>query len=419
MSTHFRSRPKRSWRRALPAVVVTAAMAAALVPGHAVAQVGTTTVVEEDQDFPSVPLPDPTRTDPEVLAVVNAAADALEYSTAVVAADPTREYPEGTVEAGLRAGLLTVPAEVRREITRSAQAMVNADVDARVAEFGQYGRNDWATHARLGFAGVFQAETLRVDRAALTARLSGQADQLATEGRAAEQQVHEEARRLGVDPSTIERVKALALDITSVKCLGETDDWSPSDEISMGGLTIGSDGVTTKISPFNVHDDFDTGEIITYGNGGKRFSTLNMSQAGVWPRYYGHSVFLAERDGFGGFSKALTNAWEQVKGYVQTAIEKLVQGVLSPYLGAAIAGAIGKVVAWLVKTFIGWLVKLFQDDLFAPQHVNVKLPSNAKFMYENPIYLGWDDSRSPTMSGWYKGHGGGHYRVNAHLEVLS
>jgi hypothetical protein len=416
MSTHFRSRPRRTWRYALPAVLVTAAVAATLVPAQAVAQVNPVTTVEEDQDFPPITTPDPTRTDPEVLAVTSAAADALEYSTAVVAADPTRVYPEDSVEAVLQAGLLTLPAAVREEATRSAQAMVNADVDTRVAEFGQYGRNDWTTHARLGLAGVFRTETLPVDRAALTARLSGQADQLAIEGRAAEQQVAEEARRLGVDPATIKRVKALALDITSVKCI-ETTDWEWfSDEIEMGGVVVGSDGATKKIAPFQVHDDFDAGEIITYGDGGKRFSTLDMSQAGVWPRYYGHSVFLSEED-LGGFANALTTAWEKVKGIVQAAIEKLVGGLLSPYLGAAIAGAIGKAVAWLINVFIGWLIKLVKDDVFAPQHVNVKLPSNAEFLYTNPVHLGWDDHRSPTMSGWYKGHGGV-YRVNAHLEVL-
>lgn len=413
MSAHLRSRPGRTWRYALPAVLVTAAVTATLVPGQAAAA-----TAAEDQDFAPVTAVDPTRTDPEVLAVTAAAADALEYSTAVVAADPTRAYPDGTVEATLRAGLLTLPPEALREATRSAQALVTADVGTRVAEFGQYGRNDWATHARLGFAGVFRAESLPVDRAALTARLSAQADQLAVEGREAEGKVAEEARRLGVDPAGIKRVKALALDISSVKCVHETWDGSADDEISMGGVTVGSDGVTTKIGPFKVHDNMDTGDIVVYDNGGRRFSTLDMTQPGVWPRVYGHSVFLAERDPFGGFSDALTKAWAQVREYVQAAIAVLVGGLLSPYLGPAIAAALGKAVAWLVNVFIGWLLKIIKDDVFAPQHVNVKLPSNAAFFYENPVHLGWTDYRSPTMSAWYKGHGGGNYRVNAHLEVI-
>ncbi|PSL51888.1 hypothetical protein B0I31_11784 [Saccharothrix carnea] len=417
MSTHFRSRPKRTWRYALPAVLVTTAVAATLVPAQAVAGVNAATRVEQAEAVLQMTTPDPTRTDPEVLAVTSAASDALEYSIAVVAADPSREYPEGSVESTLRAGLLTLPPAAQREATEAALRMVNADVEARVAEFGQYGRNDWTTHSRLGFARVFQAETLTVDRAALTARLTAQADQLAIAGRAAEQQVHDEARKLGVDPSTIKRVKALALDITSVKCVEETNDWWFEDEIQIGGLTVGSDGVTKKVAPFDVSGNFDSGETVNYGDGGKRFATLDMSQDGVWPRHYWFSVILNEKDN-GSFADALTTAWDQVKGYVKTAIEKLVEGVLSPYLGAAIAGAIGKAVAWLVNVFIGWLIKLFKDETFKPQNAHVLLPSNAEFMYTNPIYLGWDNHRTPTMAGTFDGHGGLYY-VYANLEVLT
>jgi hypothetical protein len=189
---------------------------------------------------------------------------ALKYSMAVVAADPSKVFPVGSIEEDLRAGILAMPADRQKFAAESARQMI-ADPAVRKREFGRHGALDPSRYAHLGFSGVFTPETVPFDRAALKTRLT-----------------------------------SLDYRIERVKCADETNpEWPGDDEIAMGGVAVGHQGATAKVNQFMVADDFDDNEVKVYADPGKLFHRFDLTGAGAWPRTYSTVVMLAEKDGSG------------------------------------------------------------------------------------------------------------------------
>jgi hypothetical protein len=410
-----RSRAGGLRRYGLPLVAVVA-VAAALVPAQAVATAQQPRVAVEDPEYPPPPTPGDLRSDPEIASIVQDADYALKYSMAVVAADPSTPYPADSIEEDLRTGILSMPADRQKSAAEAARQMI-ADPAVRKREFGRHGAIEPAKYAQLGFSGVFTPDTVPFDRVALKNRLTDRAAGIEAVHRAEESAAMDMARKYQIPAHLwIPTLTSLDYRIERVKCADETNpEWPGDDEIAMGGVAVGHNGVTTKVGQFMVRDDFDDDEVKVYADPGKLFHRFDLTGAGAWPRTYSTVVMLAEKDG-SGFADAINTVWAKVKNDVLAVIEKAVTGVLTGYLGAALAEAIGKAIAWLVGVFFDWLFELFQDDLFDPGTHYVYLPNRYEWMYKNAADYGWTNFRLPTGTFTFNGHGGS-YKVNVHWQV--
>jgi hypothetical protein len=400
-------------------LIAIVAVTAALIPAQAAAAPTPSSprvAVAEPDEYPAPPTAGDLRSDPEIASIMQDADYALKYSMAVVAADPARVYPTGSIEEDLRKGLLTMPAERQKTAGEAARAMI-ADPAVRKREFGRHGALDPSKFAQLGFHGVFTPDSVPFDRAALNRRLTARASQLEAVHRTEEAKAKDMAVKYQI-PVQLQIPTLTSLDyrIERVKCADETNpEWPGDDEIAMGGVAVGHNGGTAKVSQFMVADDFDDSEVKVYTDPGKLFHRFDLTGSGTFPRTYSNVVMLAEKDG-SGFADAINTVWQKVKDDVLTVIEKAVAGVLTGYLGAALAEAIGKAVAWLVGVFFDWLFQLFLDDLFNPGTHYVYLPNRYEWMYKNASDYGWTAFRAPTGTFTFNGHGGS-YKVNVHWQV--
>jgi hypothetical protein len=414
----MRSRLSRSGalrRYALPLLAVTA-FTAVLVPAQAATAANAPRAAVEDPEYPAPPTPGDLRSDPEIAQIIQDADYALKYSMAVVAADPTRRFAAGSIEEDLRAGILSMPLDRQKAAGDSARRMI-ADPAVRKREFGRHGAVEPARYAELGFSGVFTPDSVPFDHAALSRRLDARATQIESTHRLEEAKAKDMALKYQI-PLHLQIPTLTSLDyrIERVRCADETNPEFPGDdEISMGGVAVGHDGGTAKINQFVVADDFDDNEVKVYTDPGKLFHRFDLTGSGAWPRTYSAVVMLAEKDG-SGFADAINTVWQKIKGDVLKVIEKAVAGVLTGFLGAALAEAVGKAVAWLVGVFFDWLFELFQDDLFDPGTHTVYLPNRYEWMYRNAADYGWTDFRAPTGTFTFNGHGGS-YKVNVHWQV--
>ncbi|MGX7828810.1 hypothetical protein ACTG9Q_27330 [Actinokineospora sp. 24-640] len=410
MKTHLRSRSYSAWRYALPAVAVAAAMTATMVPANAAQALAGTAVTSDSTEYPPAEGPGDLR-EPQMLVIAQEADQAFRLSLTIATANPDQVFPEGSIEDILQAGVRSMPAERQERSRRAAQTLL-ADPDTRVAEFGRYGRYDPAVYARLGFDGAFR--DLPVDWTALRRSLQAQADQVEAESAVTNQHALDVAAAEGIDPTAAgSLLKGLSMQITSIKAVNSNEYWG--DEIKLGGTATDHKGVTKKIAPFTVKNDFDSGEVKTY-NPPLMFSYANLTGGSPSvPATACNIAIMADID-FGGFADAVNAAWEQVKSKVLGAIEQFVGTALSAYLSKVIAGLLGKVIAWLVDKLIGWLIKLFMDDVFTPAKACMTVSTLYAHMYDNGKTAGWDNLRTSTKTLTFTGPST-HYQMNIHWKA--
>lgn len=410
MKTHLRSRSYPAWRYALPAVAVAAAMTATLVPANAAPAFAATAVTSDNTEYPPAEGPGDLR-EPQLLVIAQEADQAFRLSLTIAAANPEQVFPEGSIEAILQAGVRSMPAERQERTRRAAQTML-ADPATRVAEFGRYGRYDPAVYARLGFDGAFR--DLPVDWTALRRSLQSQADRMEAESAVTNQHALDLAAAEGIDPTAAgSLVKGLSMQITSVKAVNSNEYWG--DEIKLGGTTTDHKGVTKKVAPFTVKNDFDSGEVKTY-NPPLVFSYANLTGGSPSVPATACNVLLMADIDYGGFAEAVNAAWQEVKAKVLAAIADFIGTALSAYLTSVIANLLGKVVAWLVDKLIGWLIKLFMDDVFTPAKACMTAKTLYAHMYDNGKTAGWDNLRTSTKTLSFTAPST-HYQMHIHWRV--
>lgn len=395
---------------AVPLIVIAAALAG---PGQAAAQAQVAAVV--DPQLPPTPGPvSPEQSNPEAFALIQDAGYAMRYSLVTVAADLSRSYAAGTIEADLKEGLLSLPATKLDPLVAVAKKSATASPNNRVAQFGRHGSLTADQFRALGFSGAF--DSVHIDPVALKTAVRNQASKLEREKKAAEAKAKDEARRLNLDWSALTKLKSLDFRIDRVKAVEETDGWG-SDEILMGGLQVGPTGATDKVESWMVHDDFDTGEAINYPAPGRLFSNFSLSTSGAWPRSFVSVVMMAEEDS-GGFARAVQSAWLKVRGEVGKKIAAAVGDFASEYIGATLGELLGQAIGFLVGAVVDFVISLFGDNIFEARPAAVRIPHPFEIMYNNPAHLGWHNHRLPPTQLRFTGYGGD-YRVNVHWQVNS
>jgi hypothetical protein len=388
---------------AVPLMVVAATLAG---QGQAVA-------VAEPQ-LPHLPVPASLQlTNPAAYALAKDASDALRYSLAAVADDLDRSYDADSVEAVLKEGLLSLPVAKRNRFVAVAKQSERPSPTSLASRFGRHDRLTAEQFRAIGFKGAF--DSVSIDSAALKTAVLNRAEKLEQEDKKAEAETKKKAKDFNLDLSTQPKLIAVDFRVDQVKAVEETSGLG-SDEILMGGLQIGHTGITRKVEPWEVSNDFDSGEVVNYPAPGHKFSLFALPSTGAWPRSFVSVVMMAEEDS-GGFAKAVNEAWLKVRDDLGKKITEAVGNFASKYVGAAIGEMLGQAIGHLVGAIVDFVTSWFDDDLFDARTTAVHLPYEYGFMYNDPAVAGWTNHRSTTQLR-FVGHGGD-YRVNAHWTVYA
>jgi hypothetical protein len=405
-------------RQRLVNLAIVAAMVTATLPA-----LGGSVLANDNPEFPPPPAAEPIA-NAQVQAIAQDALDAFKYTFAVVAADPRyASYPEGSLEAGILAGLAGISQERQANFTQKAQQLLSAPPEQRMREVGRHGLRSPEEVRRLGFNGLFV--DVPFDARALDEYVVNAAAAYEAQAQRDEATAMAVAKAKKINPVLIPQMtlKKLELRLEQVLCVDETNPetiWpgiNIDDEISMGGLTMDHLSLTTKIPSFEVGDSFDDGESKSYPSPGKLFSSFDLTVGGTWGRTYTTTLMMAETDS-GGFESALNDSWDKLKDMVAEEIEEAVTSGESDSIAEIIAETVAEVLKYLTIEFVEWVISWFGDDLFPPVTYSVTLPSKYSWMYIDPAELGWTNGKLPSSSVYFNGHGG-QYRANVHYEVKS
>lgn len=191
------------------------------------------------------------------------------------------------------------------------------------------------------------------------------------------------------------------LNLISMKCKDETTgtDWG-SDEISLGGFAIDSQAQVTKITPFNVSSDFDTGEMVKF-NPHKTFARFPLGTSIKKPVTFSAGFLLIERDN-GGMDKATQKIYEKVAAEVKKKKDELehqVNAAIPVVIAGIPVGLIWSYVKpvvydYLKNKILGW----FGDDLFPLRDVSLTIP--------NENYSWHGKKTSPPITLLFQGNDG-------------
>lgn len=184
--------------------------------------------------------------------------------------------------------------------------------------------------------------------------------------------------------------------IHSVKCQDETGgSWAErfgNDEIYLGGYGIAANGTTTQIAPRSVYGNFDDGDEFVF-NPPRVFHSAPLGA--TYPQEFGVGLVLVERDA-GGMANAVLKlanfAQEQIKKklglarelqavHAQAAAVERTEGGLGARADAPralpplLVTAVKLAAPVILDHFKRFIVAAFNDDVFAPQHATVALPT--------------------------------------------
>lgn len=206
--------------------------------------------------------------------------------------------------------------------------------------------------------------------------------------------------------------KSMRLWIKRVDCLRESNEWSDSDEISVGGSFIGPYGDVNHVGELVISGDFDAGEIV-YPNA--TFATWPLKTTNDWPKMYTAIIVPVEKDD-GGFAAFLQNMWKLIADKVKSAVAAAAAGAAAGAgIGGAIGGAIGAAVGAVVGLVIGVLIAIFEDDIMPPITLRVNLHSCTQSYY-NKKHL-TDSNGYPSQVTF--GEGGSKYNMYLFWKVFT
>jgi hypothetical protein len=407
----------------------------------------------------------------EIRKIAEDVFNAAKYDVVSVAANA--EYParSDTLESAVKDALAQMDEAKRTAVVAKAQQLAQLPKEARTELFGRYGEMDPTSFLSQGFDRVHESlGPLDIDTKLLGVRQSTIAvparwlrftpeglvvpkEQLAgfemvgrggrtgtaEEAEAAVNQSIEAAVRSSVlDTTRLAELYATDLsigfvgeDIPSeidqdvlapptrldfyirrVRCVDETNpEWWGSDEIALAGVAVDESGDTKKIAEQSVGGGFDDGDEKWY-KPHWRYQSFNLAGDDPWPRYYGLSLFLAEKD-HGGFSNALNKIWKAIRDQVKAAIAQAVTDALTPDVGPIIAKAIAMAVNWVVEKLVDWIISTFKDDIFPPAVADLQLKNAAARFLHADGSVGW---ASNLKRAHFSGHGG-HYYVEYYWQL--
>ncbi len=350
------------------------------------------------------------------------------YSCAHVAVE---EQPtaSGRLDVMFRNLLNTRNSLTRTNMREQARTLLNAPLPVRTKDLGRYSTIAAQEYKMIGSDGLAgRVGQLQLQQAAVEESLKKYHSQLANMMNASPDVAlaaqganvaHGGQAAIQLDADLIAGLtfRKLRLYITEVRCIEETNEWG-SDEINLGGAATTPLGKTTMINQFEVSDDFDEGEKVTFGMN-QVFTTWNLeTEASGFPYVYAAIIAMAEKDD-GGFYQFLKDLWEKV----DYTVKKMVAGLVGAEIGAALGAgfgplgaAIGALIGAIVGFLVEWVIKWFHnaDDIVNVLPVLMTLASPKKSYYD---WAKLTTAKGCSTTLHFKGDGG-HYEVDIAYKVL-
>lgn len=408
--------------------------------------------------------------DGELLKIAEDVFNAAKYTVTAVAAEEEAQVQPDTLADDFKEALKSVNAEIRSQARTQAAELVKTSTTVRQTVFGRYGQLPAQAVLNSGFERIDQGLSpltinskllglpearISVPLSRVTATDSGllipqanlripaadfESAMHDSQAAAIESGVLDSTRFSQVwgevydgDPySPIDSfdddfegqatTDKLGLYVRKIKCEDETNpEWFGNDEIALAGVSTDEDGDTKKINEQFIGGGFKDGKEKNYSSW--RYHMFGMREGRYWPKKYGVTFILAEKDN-GGLSSFLNKLWQRIRDKIKTAIAKAIEaagGAVgsifgSAEIGAAIGKAIGKLVAWVVDKLVGWLINLLKDDIFKPYTAWVTVPSfGARWHYPNGQWGNpWSSIRTVRFSGF-----GGRYRLDYQWHIYA
>jgi hypothetical protein len=336
-------------------------------------------------------------TQPTLRAIADDVIAELKYVTAVNATHPGAA--RGRLDQALQKFLAARTPKTREAVAAHSRLLLEGTDAQRASTFGRYARVPVADYLAVG-SDTFDTH---LRRAIPANELNADLDALRT-------------HLVKLPPIVLSHPKPdqdledglaftkMRFFIKAVRCVEETDEWG-SDEINIGAVVTDPTGKTWIDPEFQVSDDFDTGELVTYDGLGHKLTGWNLVTGDPWPHCYAVTLCMAEKDD-GGFAEFLKELWDFIGDKVKAAIGAAIGGAI----GGALGGVIGAAVGAIAGAVIGWLVGLLgdnADEILGANVLTMTLASARKSYYD------WAEvTTAAGMTARTNFYGdGGHYRV--------
>jgi hypothetical protein len=332
--------------------------------------------------------------DPALHAVLADALAYAKYSFAVAAAGEAQGGGNNLVAAS-RAFLSTRKPKARAAYETNSKARLSESSQRRQAEFGRYAEvspAEFATRDRASLvkqvqpARAFSLSQINVSalqKAGFT-HIDPDAMAAAEAKREAQKaQERQQERQHQQDLAEGAKYKHIEFLVRRVRCIEASGGaLEGTDEITFGGVAVGGNGGVHKFTLSAPFENFDTGRSFEYDSPGKAFFIFDIFKD-PFPREYIVTVSMSEVDD-GGFGDFLQKLWEDIGGYVTSAIAA---GAAGTAIGAAIGSIIpgfGTIIGAIIGALFGWLINLFdnEDDIIGTRTAVVGLRGAAKSNYD-------------------------------------
>jgi hypothetical protein len=348
-------------------------------------------LVPAARDTPVLP------TQPTLRAIANDVIGEIKYATAANASNEGGSH--GSLDHILHDFLSSRTPEAQKAASAHSRTLLEGTEAQRAAIFGRYATVPVAEYLSAGSDSIqARLPKLNVTANQVKVDLTALRSHLITLAGAVPPPKPDPDLQAGL------AFKKMRFFIRAVRCIEETDEWSESDEINMGAVVADPLGNTWIDPQFQVSDDFDAGEVVTYAGLGHKLTGWNLVTSEPWPHVYAVTLCMAEKDD-GGFAKFLKELWD----YIDDKINALITAGLGAAIGAELGGIIGAVVGAVLGLLVGWIISLFDDadDILGAKVLTMTLASAKKSYYD------W--AQLTSANGWtsktnFYGDGG-HYRV--------
>lgn len=360
--------------------------------------------------------------------VLNAAS--LSFTNVIAKGNSTA----GAAESALAVFMQKLPTKLRTDAQMRAQTLLRADFKAKEGVFGRFANINMDASSKSDFQQLMkQMEPLKIDLAKIgitgkpkTASEKGNAESLVNLPRFAELWG-------GSVPAVIEDVKSsgnarsassiitgkVEFILTSLRCIDETGtEWQEKhlgdDEIALAGVAVTIiDNTTAATSTKSINERFlgkNYSDNVEQSLNNWMFGDFSLSQTSFWPKRFGMTLILAEKDS-GGLADLMQAVWDATGPAITKALEAaafaagVTVGVLlfGPF-GVIVGTALAAAAAWVVKELWKIIINGIKDDFFPPAVVWTNIES---------ISQRWSggSTTSPIMSERFLLHDG-EYELN-------
>jgi hypothetical protein len=169
----------------------------------------------------------------------------------------------------------------------------------------------------------------------------------------------------------------ISLQFVRVACLDETNGFlgteKGSDEISIGGAALDSDGNTSAIAPIDLGgqwDDDDVRDLVPATS----VTGYSMRGGRTFPRALFVTLVLVERDG-SGMQDIIDKIVAKVAEEAKTSLTALLAAAAGGAAGGPVGALIGLAVGYAIDRIVDKITRAWEDDVFIPQTVRADIPS--------------------------------------------